>query len=59
MKFLVGKNWRNPEKILSRLLFVHHGTHIKRHDDGDGNDDNDDGNDDNDNSKIIYYILYV
>ena len=29
MKFLVGENWRNPEKNLPRPRFVHHETHME------------------------------
>ena len=30
MKFVAGENWRNPEKNLPRLRFVHHETHMER-----------------------------
>ena len=29
MKFVVGENWRNPEKNLHRPRFVHHETHME------------------------------
>ena len=29
MKFVVGENWRNPEKNLPRPRFVHHETHME------------------------------
>ena len=29
MKFVVGENWRNPEKNLPRPRFVHHEIHME------------------------------